>query len=58
MGIAEIATMLGGLSRERVHQLVRQPGFPAPVAVLKMGRIWTAASVREWMIASGRAEQS
>ena len=52
MGTAEIAVLLG-VSRQRVLQLLREPGdFPQPVAVLKMGNVWDAAAVRRW--ATGR----
>ena len=47
MGAAEIARHLG-VSRQRVQQLVRQPGFPAPVAVLDMGKVWDATEIRAW----------
>jgi prophage regulatory protein len=56
VGVSEIATMLGGISRERVHQLTRHADFPKPVAVLRMGKVWTAQSIRDWMIATGRTE--
>lgn len=47
MGAAEIARHLG-VSRQRVQQLVRTPGFPAPIAVLDMGKVWDAGEIREW----------
>jgi predicted DNA-binding transcriptional regulator AlpA len=47
MGAAEIARHLG-VSRQRVQQLVRTAGFPAPAASLDMGKIWDAAEIREW----------
>ena len=56
MGTAEIAALLG-VSRQRVLQLLREPGdFPQPVAVLKMGNVWDAAEVRQW--ADGRPPRS
>ncbi len=47
MGTAEVAVLLG-VSRQRVLVISRQPGFPAPVAVLKMGNVWRGTNVREW----------
>lgn len=56
VGVSEIRVMLGGVSRERVHQLTRRPDFPQPVAVLRMGKVWTAAAVKAWIVDSGRSE--
>ena len=47
MGAAEIGRLLG-VSRQRVQQLVKTTGFPAPVAVLDMGKVWLADEVRAW----------
>lgn len=47
MGTAEVAELLG-VSRQRVLQLAQQPGFPEPVAVLKMGQVWGTSSIRAW----------
>ena len=47
MGAAEIGRLLG-VSRQRVQQLVKRDGFPAPVAVLDMGKIWKAEDIRTW----------
>lgn len=47
MGTAEIAELLG-VSRQRVLQLSQQDGFPEPVAVLRMGKIWHARDMRLW----------
>lgn len=47
MGAAEIGRLLG-VSRQRVQQLVKAPGFPEPVAVLDMGKVWLAEDVRTW----------
>jgi hypothetical protein len=30
------------------QQLVNEPGFPVPVAVLDMGKVWDGAQVRKW----------
>lgn len=58
MGISEIRTMLGGVSRERVHQLTRLPDFPEPIAVLRMGKIWRRDAVLSWMATAGRTDES
>ncbi len=43
---AEIGRLLGAAAARQ--QLVNEPGFPAPVAVLDMGKVWDGAQVREW----------
>lgn len=48
VGAAEIQTALG-VSRQRVQQLVRNPGFPAPCAVLAMGKLWSTVAVEDWI---------
>ena len=48
VGAAEIALLLGGLSRQRVQQLVRTAGFPEPVARLDMGKVWWRDDVERW----------
>lgn len=50
---AEIAALLG-LTRQRVQQLAKTPGFPAPAATLKMGSVWHTADIRAWADAHGR----
>lgn len=47
VGAAEIAEMLG-LTRQRVYQLAREPGFPAPVAELTAGKVWRRIDVERW----------
>ena len=47
VGAAEIASMLG-ISRQRVHQVTTRPGFPAPVVVLSMGKVWHREEVLAW----------
>ena len=49
-----IARMLGGVSRQRVHQLAQRPDFPQPVATLAVGKIWLRADVEKWISDSGR----
>lgn len=47
MGTAEIAALLG-VSRQRVLVLAKHRDFPAPLAVLSMGKVWRASDVRTW----------
>lgn len=44
---ADLAQQLG-VSRQRVGQLTRQPGFPAPVGTVHGGSVWLVNDVREW----------
>lgn len=53
VGVAEIAAMLG-VTRQRVNQLVREEGFPAPAAELSAGRIWNRAEIEQWAKGTGR----
>lgn len=48
-----IAELLG-VTRQRAGQLAAGPGFPAPVAELTIGRVWTRESVEEWAAESRR----
>lgn len=48
MGTVEIRARLG-VSKARVHQLVREKGFPEPVAVVSGVRIWMTADVEAWI---------
>lgn len=49
VGAAEIGEMLGGVSRQRVYQIVSRPDFPAAVHEFRMGKIWRTADVEEWI---------
>lgn len=53
MAPAEIVDMLG-VGRARVHQLIATPGFPDPVAVLKVGKLWLYTDVKKWAEKTGR----
>jgi len=57
MSAAEIADELG-VSRQRVHQLRSGAAFPAPLADLRGGAVWSAEAIRrfanEWTRAPGR----
>lgn len=44
-GVAEIAELLG-VSRQRVVQLIARDGFPAPIAELASGPVFTTPSIR------------
>lgn len=55
MGLTEIAEFLG-VTRQRVHQLAQQPGFPAPIARLSMGQVWKSKDVEEWARETGRLD--
>ena len=51
IGAAEIAREFGGLSSQRVQQLIADRaanGVPDPVASLGMGKLWLAADIRDW----------
>jgi predicted DNA-binding transcriptional regulator AlpA len=54
VGAAEIGRMLGGVSRQRVQQIVSRKDFPAPEVVLDMGKVWNRADVEEWARRRGR----
>jgi predicted DNA-binding transcriptional regulator AlpA len=48
VGVREIAAVLG-VSRQRVYQLIESyDDFPAPVATLALGRVWSRAAVEAW----------
>ena len=53
MSTVEIAEMLS-VSRQRVDQLSRTDGFPAPEAELAVGRVWRRATIEAWAQATGR----
>jgi hypothetical protein len=54
-GAAEIGRMFGGISRQRVQQIVNREDFPKPFDVLDMGKVWWRAEVEEWARGRGRA---
>jgi len=47
VGAQEIGVMFG-VSRQRVYQITRRPGFPEPVAVLGLGSVWHTEDVERW----------
>jgi prophage regulatory protein len=54
VGAAEIRDMLGGISRQRVQQLINRKDWPKPLFELKMGKVWDRADVEQWMRDHGR----
>lgn len=55
MSTVEIRKLLGVI-RQRAFQITNQPGFPAPVAELGIGKVWDGGAVRAW--ATARAEKN
>jgi len=53
VGPTEIAAMLG-VSRGRANQLLARQGFPAPIATLSTGRVWSYEQVAAWAEATNR----
>lgn len=53
MGATEIADLLG-VSRQRVQQLAKTEGFPAPHDVLTMGAVWLKVDIERWARETGR----
>jgi prophage regulatory protein len=54
VGSAEIGRMLGGISRQRVQQIIGREDFPAPEVQLEMGKVWKRADVEAWARDHGR----
>lgn len=48
LGVGEIAELMG-VSRQRVSNLSRRAYFPAPEVELKMGKVWRAEPIEEWL---------
>lgn len=46
--------MLGGVSRQRVQQLIRRDDFPAPEVELDMGKVWKREDIEQWARSHGR----
>jgi predicted DNA-binding transcriptional regulator AlpA len=45
--LVEIAELLG-VSKQRVHQIADEEGFPPPVAEDGRGRLWNRREVQAW----------
>lgn len=54
VGSAEIGRMFGGVSRQRVQQIIGRKDFPAPEVTLEMGKVWKRADVEAWARDHGR----
>jgi hypothetical protein len=50
---AEIGQMLG-LGRTRVHVLINDVDFPAPVAELRVGKVWPYTDIAVYAARAGR----
>ena len=48
LGVSEVAHELG-VSRQRVSELRRSEGFPAPIANLAAGPVWKGSSLRRFI---------
>jgi len=46
--------MLGGVSRQRVQQIINREDFPKPDVVLEMGKVWKREDVETWALSHGR----
>lgn len=49
----EIAELLG-VTPQRVHQLIGEGGFPAPLITLAIGQVWEWETVKAWAEREGR----
>lgn len=47
--------LMDGRSRTMVNRVLNREDFPAPVARLGLGAIWSMAAVQEWAASAGRA---
>ncbi|WP_430784188.1 hypothetical protein [Actinoplanes sp. G11-F43] len=57
VGNREIRMLLGNISRQRVYQLTTRADFPAPVANLSQGKVWSGTDVESWMERKRRPRQ-
>lgn len=48
VGTHEIAELLG-VTRSRVNQMARERGFPKPLGVLRMGKVWRRSDIEGWI---------
>lgn len=58
VGAAEIGEMLGGVSRQRVQQIVSRADFPKATHELRMGKIWRTEDVERWIREHRPADES
>jgi hypothetical protein len=58
----EVGELLGGISRQRVHQLRSSDAFPEPLVSLRTGPIWDARAIerfaRDWARKPGRPSKA
>ena len=54
VGSQEIGVLLGGLSRQRVQQLINRDDWPEPEVTLAMGKVWKRADIEAWAREHGR----
>jgi hypothetical protein len=47
-GVSELAELFD-VSRQRVWELRRRPGFPAPIAEIAAGPVWTVSSLQRFL---------
>lgn len=47
LGATDVAKLLG-VSRQRVYQLAKTPGFPRPVAEPARGSLWARSQIKAW----------
>lgn len=55
VGVAEAAEVLGISKQALVNWRARYAGFPAPVAKLRMGPLYSLKAVRMWAVRHGLA---
>jgi predicted DNA-binding transcriptional regulator AlpA len=53
LGWTELTEVLN-LSKTRLRQLESSGALPAPIAELRMGRVWSTQEIREWCAEQGR----
>jgi hypothetical protein len=51
--LTELITVLG-MSKTRMAGLIKQLGFPPPIAELGLGRVWDTGQTAEYCAAKGR----
>jgi len=49
MDMVEIRRRLGGISRQRAHQLASREDFPAPFAAPPQGKVWQTEDIEAWI---------
>jgi prophage regulatory protein len=48
-GLAEVAELLGGVSRQRAAEITERKSFPEPIDTIAAGRVWDRAEVEAWI---------